>query len=419
MGCILSEVITWVTEGRQKLKEYRRRRQEEVGKTSVTSEDRFHCNGDVLETVNQLHDELRENSRRHDYVTPTIIEGLVHSSIVMDHQSRGSAHSLSYQSNRILKDAQKRLDCGPSSRPSPNTHHTVSDGILEVKSRRLPPNLPPRFNSPSSTEHLLVDLEDADLGQTLQLPIPLDSFREREVHGGVVQDGTSRESFTNSISGHDPDNDMMTSERSQAQYQQHHFAPRRPGRILSQPVSSKAYLDYLRKSSANPGQLLEMPPQNNPLGITADTTDDTQTSHVPFRPRQLRQPPKAPRGPAPRPSTTEGISQVPGYRGSDPFVQGEMVAPDPLPATSDPGAEFVRYRPARNDRPHPRMSVQKGLEIKRAREHGQNVKYPDQDLFQTLDDVLEKRDHVRHSIPSFLAFNRCILDELIVAGIPR
>ena len=385
MGCILSEVITWVTEGQKKLREYRRRRLDEVDKTISTREDRFHCNGEVLDTVNQLHEELTQNSRRYDYVTTTIVQGLVHSSIVIDHRSRASAHHLSYQSDRILKEAEKKLERG--------RHHAVSDGVLDTK-KRWPPNLPPKSASSSSAGTFEVETENGHLEQLSRHRQWSTDFHGRDTHSEWVQNATGRKPVHNSMSRDGNHNHACSLERSQQAHQQPNLANRRPERVSSQPFSSSVQGRQYVRSSAHKAQL-ELRSLQNPLGITTDTLENTQAPYSPLRPRQNRHSPTSAGGPAPRPSTTEGISYQPQLRDLDPFVERRVASPELLFETSDTDEESSpRYKPALKYRPHPQMSVKEGLTIKRAKDRGRNAEYPDQALFRTLDAVLKRRDHV-------------------------
>ena len=110
MGCVLSEVVTWVTEGSTKLQEYRRRRQQEVATYSNISEDRFHYKGQVLDTVKELHEDIIQNKRANDYVTPAVVQKLIEGMIVPDPRYRGAAQYFLEQSNTILEMAQTKLN---------------------------------------------------------------------------------------------------------------------------------------------------------------------------------------------------------------------------------------------------------------------------------------------------------------------
>lgn len=376
MGCILSEVITWVTEGQNKLREYRRRRPLEVGKTFSTREDRFHCNGEVLDTVNQLLEELIQNRRRHDYVTPAIVQVLVHSSIVIDHNARSSALQLFYHSRRILREAQQKLDRGRS----------VSDGALGRK-KRLPPNLPPRSASTSSAGTFEVETENWHRPRSTD-------FQSRDTHNEPVQNALVQKPVHNSVSRNRNPSHTNSSKQSENGHQQPDLARRGPERVSSRPVSLIMQRQQYARSPAHKAQI-ETRSRYNPLGIVPDTYDTTQAPPSPLRPRQNRHSPTSAGGPAPRPLTTEGISHLPRFSDSDPFMERGVASSDLLFEASDIDEESSsRYRLAPKNRPHPRMSVNEGLIIKKAKDHGQNVEYPRQALIRTLDAVLRKRDHV-------------------------
>ncbi|KAL8878006.1 MAG: hypothetical protein Q9198_004096 [Flavoplaca austrocitrina] len=109
MGCVYSEVATWVTEGSHKLLEYRRRRQQEIAKklgVALSGEDRFHHVSKVLETVNEIHAEIEHNSRRCDPITPCVVEKIVKAMVRPHPQSRGAAQFLLETSSEILEDAE-------------------------------------------------------------------------------------------------------------------------------------------------------------------------------------------------------------------------------------------------------------------------------------------------------------------------
>ncbi|KAL8932216.1 MAG: hypothetical protein Q9216_006922 [Gyalolechia sp. 2 TL-2023] len=131
MGCILSEVATWVMEGMDKVREYRRRRGEEVLRKAGTNEELFFHNYRVLDAVKQIHHEIKQNSRPTDYITDAVIQRLVKAMMITDHDSRAPAKHFLDQSRQILEEA----------RPAPG--HTVSDGMITANRSRWPPNLPP------------------------------------------------------------------------------------------------------------------------------------------------------------------------------------------------------------------------------------------------------------------------------------
>ncbi|KAL8653142.1 MAG: hypothetical protein Q9226_003967 [Calogaya cf. arnoldii] len=138
MGCVISEVATWVTEGCPKLFEYRRRRQQEIAQksgVSSTGEDRFHHVSEVLETVKAIHAEIEHNSRRYDYITPCVVEKLVKAMVRPHPYHRGAAQFLLESATEILKDARRKQDAIRNG-PAPNPNHTISDSAIDTKEVR-------------------------------------------------------------------------------------------------------------------------------------------------------------------------------------------------------------------------------------------------------------------------------------------
>ncbi|KAL8938633.1 MAG: hypothetical protein Q9211_003117 [Gyalolechia sp. 1 TL-2023] len=131
MGCILSEVATWVTEGMPKVLEYRRRRATEVHSKAATNEELFFHDYKVLDTVNQIHEEIKRNSRPADRITDAIIQRLVKGMMITDHQARASSKHFLDRSRQILDEAR------------PAWSQSVADGAIDTNRIRLPPRMPP------------------------------------------------------------------------------------------------------------------------------------------------------------------------------------------------------------------------------------------------------------------------------------
>lgn len=146
MGCVLSEVATWITEGNTKLSVYRDRRRTEItkkSKGSLTNDDRFYYHGEVLDSVKEIHAEIKNNSRKSDFITPCVIERLVDGMVRPEPSHRAAAPYLLETSNQILSDASGRLKQPMPSGPAPHPDHTKSDTVVDVRKRRAPPSLPP------------------------------------------------------------------------------------------------------------------------------------------------------------------------------------------------------------------------------------------------------------------------------------
>lgn len=132
IGCIISEVATWITEGMPKVLEYRRRRAMEVHRKAATNEELFFHDYKVLEAVDQIHEEIKRNSHPTDHITDAVIQRLVKGMMITDHQARAPAKHFLDRSRQILDEA----------RPLP-ARHTVSEGMIDTSRPRFPPSMPP------------------------------------------------------------------------------------------------------------------------------------------------------------------------------------------------------------------------------------------------------------------------------------
>ena len=120
MGCVISEVVTWVSQGLEKVLDYRRRRLEEVHQLTGRREESFHDDwGNLLQTVGVVHNENVRNCRRNDELTEPIINGLVSEMLLNSDELRPNARYLYKKSKRIIKDVRGVFD-DVTPRRSPN-----------------------------------------------------------------------------------------------------------------------------------------------------------------------------------------------------------------------------------------------------------------------------------------------------------
>lgn len=108
LGCVLSEVATWVHEGWTKLDEYRRRRCKEMKGIFGHSEDCFHDGNAILWTVQEIHADIIENRRANDNITHKVVEDMV-SRMLLIREGRSSAKYLYDTSIKILREAKPAL----------------------------------------------------------------------------------------------------------------------------------------------------------------------------------------------------------------------------------------------------------------------------------------------------------------------
>src|ERR1700760_4002057 len=77
LGALLSEACTWVVSGLAGMEAYRKMRCTSRFDVSFADEDCFHDGTQVLEVVHDQHKYLRENVKKHDYLTGYIIDDLI------------------------------------------------------------------------------------------------------------------------------------------------------------------------------------------------------------------------------------------------------------------------------------------------------------------------------------------------------
>ncbi|KAL9034527.1 MAG: hypothetical protein Q9214_007005, partial [Letrouitia sp. 1 TL-2023] len=193
-GCVLSEVVTWVSQGWDKVLDYRRRRLEERYQLSRQREDCFH-NGweDLLRTVHKVHHEDMERCPRHDELTQPIIKSLIYEMLLNANQHRPNARYLYQKSKRIMNPHPQSP---PPKRP-PLGHNNLSGGsnYLEPNpsnfSDAMPRTRSGSFHSLSSVQHDQLQREYQDPnGYTPSSPDETGYFKP--VHGTSREYGQPR-----------------------------------------------------------------------------------------------------------------------------------------------------------------------------------------------------------------------------------
>lgn len=108
IGCVFSEVSVWAHSGWKRVREYRRQRSAEIdGKAGGVGEHIFHFGGSLLDTVDNIHqDMLGEGTVKH-LITRLVLDRLV--SELLQHGSRPYAKQVFEKSKRLVRDCEKRL----------------------------------------------------------------------------------------------------------------------------------------------------------------------------------------------------------------------------------------------------------------------------------------------------------------------
>ena len=399
MGCIFSEVATWISEGKPKLLEYRRRRKQEIlEKSKTVSEDCFHYLSKVLETVTQIHIEIRENGRTNDYITPSVIRELVNGMIRPNPSSRASAQYLVESSVNILKEAEVKPKRALPDSPAPNPGHTSSDSDINITTRRLPPNLPPGrghqipARSSDVWENASRSLQSAELHEAPPISVWQGFNPLQQGHAvqnfGELGDQQGREPF-------EVHSDISTAQKENPS------AYRPSQRIVSHPAASSVQSQQHVRSSTSTAGVTGRYPNSRPLGALVDTYDTTNAMFLPQRPRDYGATNNDLS--ASRAESNDESSEFANPKRADPANSNHTSFQDHQPTISGTHTGSpVGRQPVPHQRPHPTMSVEQGLKIKKAK-RSNRIDYPGEDDFRTTDDILKKRDHVRESNMCYLS----------------
>ena len=399
MGCVFSEVSTWVTEGKEKLTEYRRRRRLEISRRleesgnnteSTEIEDRFHLHSEILDTVKQNHSEIMDNSRRHDYITPCVIERLVKGMVRPKSSSRGRAEYHLETSQDILREAENKIRKARPT-PAPTPEHTVSDSQLRHiygRKPRLPPSVPP-----DRTNNMPLDPSEALYGFTRSK-----QTMERQSLSAGASPQECNHSQPGSLLQQLAAN---SSPRNEAAYRVVHpnyiqtqpidaLSPRPPQRISSHHFSSNPPSQQPERSHTETAitALLPRSQQMNNIPYISESSDAT------FLPRRPRDATATPTRGYSQPLETEAKPNATNQRHSDSITASHGTHLDSQSAKAPPTAKSSLGRKSGQSEPLlPSMTVSEGLSIKKEKQR-RRVKYPGEENFHALHDILKRRDHV-------------------------
>ena len=355
-------MTTWVGHGWNKVHEYRRRRRQEFKEKTGTDGECFHDGSNLLFTVEQIHAETLSNRRVSDYVTPLVLEQLVPRMMIVD-GSRPSAKFIFEDSKRTIRKAKNKGDERTHKVTQYGKDHAAYEGEPQ-----MPPNLPPghdigtRDDSPYTAERLHDFSESPSNGST---------------PNGRPFSATSR--YENSFfPGHHANN------RS-GDFGEPPFTPTRPGRVFTAPQQSwsRVHQNLYPLTTPN-GEQIE-PSRNNRFNpIVEDDSSNVDVDRTIARretrnfPLQHQPGPSDPRANIPADDQpTNGLAIL--SQAHDGLVASHAEPPHTLS----------------EQRPHPVLSIEKGLQWKTDKEHGKYHKLDNEQFFVEL----KGRDHVCCSYP--------------------
>lgn len=173
IGCVLSEVSVWATYGWKRVVEYRRRRSMEVERRGLgQGEYIFHFDGEILDTVDNIHEQILDDCIVSNHMTRLVVGGLVEEMLLLQPEARSQAGVFFGKAKRMIKQCGKKF----GARLEGNTNgEPIDEARLRAKCRD--PVLPEFPCSPSqSGGHNSLP---AERGPPLSGPIPPDDDSSR------------------------------------------------------------------------------------------------------------------------------------------------------------------------------------------------------------------------------------------------
>ena len=150
VGCVLSEVATWINHDWSRVEEYRRRRRNDMRENTgnPTAGDSFHDGFDLLSSVKQTHEELVENCRRNDDVTPRIVSEMIQKMLHIGRDKPEASYFFN-KSEEIINRAERLLASRDQEQTASTNVGVRTNNILRQPTP-LPPN--PRPHTPVASD---------------------------------------------------------------------------------------------------------------------------------------------------------------------------------------------------------------------------------------------------------------------------
>lgn len=143
---MFSEVAVWSHDGWRRVKEYRRRRSDEIEtRAGIKGEQIFHWDNSILDTVRGAHQTISRGASESHWVVREIVEQLIHD--MLQHGRRPDAINAFNQAKRIIEGRAKHFQL-----PRSSWSVAADDaGAAEHGSSTMdPPQLPPDITPDSS-----------------------------------------------------------------------------------------------------------------------------------------------------------------------------------------------------------------------------------------------------------------------------
>lgn len=177
LGCIFSEMATWIVLGMPSVEEYQRRRQIEAshpGQLGPGKGALFHNGRTVLDTVRESHDNLANHRRIDDFTTVNVVEKLI-AEMLLEESHRPSVRYLAPKASRTIEESRTKLEkCKSAPDSARLSLHVQNQAVNElVKMGPIGPsinNIAPEGGSSASSGH--VAIEQSKRGSMSTFPSP-------------------------------------------------------------------------------------------------------------------------------------------------------------------------------------------------------------------------------------------------------
>lgn len=317
-----------------------------------------------------------------------------------DPGSRPSAKFFLTQSITILEKAQSKLANRSSRGPIPNSDHTTSGEAVALRKPRLPPNFPPGRLRLGASESFESNKDASSSEHTPRTRPSSSTYAPEGSNPASPQRSADRRSSQTPNKQHDEGNGAGISlDYHNDLYHEPHSYARPPQRVLPYPTLPSRYSQSHTQSAVNRGVKAHPSLQENAIEISTSMLNNDHSPNfsnsLPLQGHRLAH--TASGHAIQRPYQTNWTHEALSHGEPDPFApsRAASIRSPPVPPKSQPKPS-PQPKAGQTERPHPEMSVEAGLDVKRKKDKARNASYPGRyDLYQTLDAILSKRDHVR------------------------
>lgn len=141
IGCVFSEGSVWAHHGWRRVVEYRRQRSVEIkAKGGDEGEHMFHVDGNLLDAVHNIHEDILGKSLTSGHITQSVLDRLVGEMLLRD-ESRPHAKWVFDKSKRLITEAEKKYGISVAGLAGNSSGMLINVKEAAIKTRS-PPQVP-------------------------------------------------------------------------------------------------------------------------------------------------------------------------------------------------------------------------------------------------------------------------------------